>query len=115
MDNWYIYDWRAKIYQLLHFSTSYYIPIYNGDMSKSELEEGGASGTGVLFTQEMRTQLETVFERMENPLVLRLYLDNRPVSKELQECTMQQVRDRQWTKISASELSASESRWILRY
>ncbi len=56
-----------------------------GDMSKSELEEGGASGTGVLFTQEMRTQLETVFERMENPLVLRLYLDNRPVSKELQE------------------------------
>lgn len=38
-----------------------------------------------LFTLEMRAQLETVFERMENPLVLKLYLDNRPVSKELQE------------------------------
>ena len=38
-----------------------------------------------LFTPEMRTQLETVFERMENPLVLKLCLDNRPVSKELQE------------------------------
>ena len=38
-----------------------------------------------LFTLEMRAQLETVFERMENPLVLKLYLDNRPVSRELQE------------------------------
>lgn len=38
-----------------------------------------------LFTQEMRTQLETVFERMANPLVLKIYLDNRPISKELQE------------------------------
>ena len=38
-----------------------------------------------LFTLEMRAQLETVFGRMENPLVLKLYLDNRPVSKELQE------------------------------
>ena len=46
---------------------------------------GSASDEGGLFTQEMRTQLETIFERMENRLVLRLYLDNRPVSKELQE------------------------------
>jgi len=37
-----------------------------------------------LFTPEMKVQLETVFTRMENPLVLRLYLDNRPVSEELQ-------------------------------
>lgn len=56
-----------------------------GDAPESELGEGGTSGKGGLFTREMRTQLETVFERMENPLVLRLYLDNRPVSKELQE------------------------------
>lgn len=38
-----------------------------------------------LFTPQMRAQLETVFERMENSLVLKLYLDERPVSKELQE------------------------------
>ena len=38
-----------------------------------------------LFTPEMCAQLETVFERMENPLSLKLYLDNRQVSKELQE------------------------------
>ena len=37
-----------------------------------------------IFTPEMCAQLETVFERMENPLVLKLYLDERLVSKELQ-------------------------------
>lgn len=51
----------------------------------SGLGDGGETGSGVLFTQEMRTQLENVFARMEKPLVLRLYLDKRPVSKELQE------------------------------
>lgn len=44
-----------------------------------------ADSDGGLFTPEMRAQLEPVFERMENPLVLKLYLDNRAVSKELQE------------------------------
>ena len=38
-----------------------------------------------IFTPEMCAQLETVFERMENSLVLKLYLDERSVSKELQE------------------------------
>ena len=38
-----------------------------------------------LFTPEMCAQLETVFERMKIPLVLKLYLDNRLVSKELKE------------------------------
>lgn len=56
-----------------------------GDMPGSELRDGSASDTGGLFTREMRTQLENVFVRMEKPLVLKLYLDNRPVSKELQE------------------------------
>lgn len=38
-----------------------------------------------LFTAEMQAQLQTVFERMKNPLLLKVYLDNRPVSKELYE------------------------------
>ena len=37
-----------------------------------------------LFTEEMRQQLDTVFSRIERPLLLKLYLDNRPVSAELQ-------------------------------
>ena len=39
---------------------------------------------GALFTEEMRQQLDTVFNRMERPLLLKLYLDNRPVSGELE-------------------------------
>ncbi len=50
--------------------------------------ESDTSDSAGLFTPEMRTQLETVFGRMEKPLVLRLYPDNRPVSKELQEYTV---------------------------
>lgn len=38
-----------------------------------------------LFTAEMRAQLHTVFERMKQSLLLKLYLDNRPVSNELHE------------------------------
>ena len=38
-----------------------------------------------LFTAEMRQQLDTVFSRMERPLLLKLSLDNRPVSEELEQ------------------------------
>ena len=41
--------------------------------------------SGELFTAEMRHQLETVFARMEHPLLLKLYLDDSPVSKELEQ------------------------------
>ena len=40
--------------------------------------------SGELFTAQMRQQLDTVFARMEKPLLLKLYLDNRPVSAELE-------------------------------
>ena len=42
------------------------------------------AGTDELFTEEMRQQLDTVFTRMERPLLLKLYLDNRPISAELE-------------------------------
>jgi len=38
---------------------------------------------GELFTPDMRAQLDAVFARMERPVTLRLYLDERPVSAEL--------------------------------
>ncbi len=37
-----------------------------------------------LFTPQMRQQLDTVFGRMEQNLLLRLYLDSRPFSAELE-------------------------------
>ncbi len=42
-------------------------------------------GSGELFTTEMRQQLDTVFARMERPLLLKLHLDSRPVSAELEQ------------------------------
>ena len=37
-----------------------------------------------LFTAQVRQQLDTVFSRMEKQLLLKLYLDSRPVSAELE-------------------------------
>jgi thioredoxin reductase (NADPH) len=39
---------------------------------------------GDLFSEEMRQQLDTVFSRMGQPLLLKLYPDQRPVSAELE-------------------------------
>ena len=44
-----------------------------------------AEGSGELFTAEMRQQLDTVFSRMESPLLLKLSLNDRPVSAELEQ------------------------------
>lgn len=41
------------------------------------------TGSSALFDADMLAQLNAVFARMANPLVLKLYLDNRPVSAEL--------------------------------
>ena len=47
-------------------------------------EPEASAESAELFTPEMRQQLDTVFSRMERPLVLKLYPDNRPVSAELE-------------------------------
>ncbi len=44
----------------------------------------GSAGEQDLFTPEMRQQLDTVFRRMERPLLLKLYLDSCPISAELE-------------------------------
>ena len=47
---------------------------------------GAAAG---LFTQDMLTQLDSVFRRMAAPLVLKLYLDDTALSAELETYMMQ--------------------------
>ena len=49
------------------------------------VETQKSDNSGELFTAEMRQQLDTVFSRMERPLLLKLYLDSRPVSGELEQ------------------------------
>jgi thioredoxin reductase (NADPH) len=43
----------------------------------------GKTSSDGLFTPEMITQLHTVFAKMEHPLLLKLYLDEREISTEL--------------------------------
>lgn len=55
-------------------------------VSAPEQPPAAAEGTsGNLFPPEIRAQLDTVLDRMERPLILKLYLDGRPVSAELEE------------------------------
>ena len=49
------------------------------------VETQKSDNSGEFFTAEMRQQLDTVFSRMERPLLLKLYLDSRPVSGELEQ------------------------------
>lgn len=41
--------------------------------------------TNELFTKEMKDQLTNIFNRMEKPLILKLYIDNNSFSKELEQ------------------------------
>ncbi len=49
-----------------------------------EKKEASGQSAG-LFSEEIRGQLESVFGRMAQPLILRLFLDDRPVSQELEQ------------------------------
>lgn len=55
-------------------------PHIEADKEQSAAVQGAGDGP---FPAEVLAQLETVFSRMEQPLALRLFLDDRPVSAEL--------------------------------
>ena len=55
---------------------------------KPEIKETNAASNGEsrpegIFTQQVMQQLEAVFERMQEPLILELYLDEKAISEEL--------------------------------
>lgn len=50
------------------------------------------AASGALFTEDMLAQLNTVFDRMEGKLILKLYLDEKPVSSELREYIQELVK-----------------------
>ena len=60
-----------------------------------------------LFDSDMMAQLNTVFGRMANPLVLKLYLDERPVSLELRNYMeeLAKVTDKISVEIAGEELA----------
>ena len=60
------------------------VPVGKPEETSTAAEPGGTEEAGELFTEEMRQQLDALFARMERPLRLKLYLDSRPVSAELE-------------------------------
>ena len=62
-----------------------------------------------LFTPEMRQQLESLFNRMERALLLKLYLDSRPISRELENfmTALAALSDR--LRVEVADSHASES------
>ena len=69
--------------------------------------ESGESDSGALFTPEMRQQLDTVFSRMERPLLLKCQLDDRPVSAELEHFITELANLTDKLKVQIDERSAS--------
>ena len=67
------------------------------------------AGTDELFTKEMRQQLDTVFARLERPLLLKLYLDSRPVSTELERFVSALVALSDKLELEVSDRQAEES------
>ena len=59
-------------------------PVSRAPAPESGKTAAPASSSGNLFTPDMIAQLNTVFSRMANPLILKLYRDGRPVSNELE-------------------------------
>lgn len=60
-------------------------PSHSAPAAATEAKEADVSGhKSDLFTPEMLAQLNTVFSRMENNLILELHLDDKPVSQELE-------------------------------
>lgn len=53
--------------------------------TERQTKDSGEKDKNSLFSDDMLAQLHTVFDRMEKPLHLKLYLDKRSVSSELQE------------------------------
>ncbi len=64
----------------------------NGQKADSVLKKDSSGASSVddtdgLFSEEVRTQLSSLFEKMDGRAVLSLYLDSRPVSGELEAFT----------------------------
>jgi thioredoxin reductase (NADPH) len=78
-----------------------------GEAAEDTAAEGG------FFTPEIRTQLEGVFEKMVRPLVLRLGLDERPVSEELRRFMEEpaNMTDKLRLDIRSLESSGKDTPW----
>ncbi len=68
-------------------------------------------GAQTPFSEDMRTQLADVFGRMAQPLLLRLHLDDRPMSAELERfvAALADMTDRLTTEVARRDAPADEA------
>ncbi|MDR2634186.1 MAG: FAD-dependent oxidoreductase [Treponema sp.] len=93
------------------------------DPPVTRLSQGRAPGNrnganpGDFFTPEIRAQLAGVFEKMARPLVLRLALDERPVSEELRRFMeeLSSMTDKLSLQILPPEASGKDAPWTGLY
>ncbi len=64
--------------------------------------------TDELFNAEMRQQLDTIFARMEHSILLKLHLDERPLSKELEQfmTALAELSDKLTVAVAGSDAHA---------
>ena len=81
----------------------------NTTISHAGIPSESSDDSGELFTADMKSQLDTVFKRMARSLTLMLYLDNRPISNELEHYinTLASLTDKLAVKI-ADRASSSD-------
>jgi thioredoxin reductase (NADPH) len=80
-------------------------------------ERAETAGEGEFFTPEIRAQLAGVFDKMARPLVLRLALDERPVSEELRRFMeeLSGMTDKLRLEILPPESSGGDTPWVGLY
>lgn len=82
--------------------------------TKASTKENNETVNGSLFSEDMLSQLNTVFERMEKPLILKLYLDERPVSSELKNYMESLAELTEKLTVEVSDDSSKEERPLVK-
>lgn len=85
------------------------VPVPKRSSPSIGVEAQESSSGEELFTAEMRQQLDTVFRRMDRPLLLKLSLDSRPVSEELEQFITDLVALSDKLTMEAAERQAEET------
>lgn len=85
------------------------VPFQKKDKTAFTVDTNKTTEAGELFTDEMRQQLDSVFSRMEKQLLLKLYLDNRTVSSELESFTTDLVSLTDKLELEISDKQAQQT------
>ena len=85
------------------------VPVPRRSSPSIGVEAQESSSGEELFAAEMRQQLDTVFSRMDRPLLLKLSLDSRPVSEELEQFITDLVALSDKLTMEAAERQAEET------